>query len=177
MDANKIDVDALFKQYTIKEIQAIEQQIKNEIEKKKEDLRIMVYNRYRDLIEAADGIHIMKQCSNQIEDVLSNMHETCVKLFDDKADDMFLEQDNFKSSEKAKRNNKYALAVIVKILQNSPSKIWFHLDNNEYLKAAKLVDFFSIYFIDLRKILIFLKSKNYNKFFSSNFLVFQLPFY
>jgi hypothetical protein len=42
MDANKIDVDVLFKQYTIKEIQTIEQQIKNEIEKKKEDLRIMV---------------------------------------------------------------------------------------------------------------------------------------
>jgi hypothetical protein len=42
MDTNKLDVDALFKQYTIKEIQSIELQIKNEIEKKKEDLRIMV---------------------------------------------------------------------------------------------------------------------------------------
>ena len=42
MDANKLDVDALFKQYTIREIQAIELQIRNEIEKKKEDLRIMV---------------------------------------------------------------------------------------------------------------------------------------
>jgi hypothetical protein len=27
--------------------------------------------------------------------------------------------------------------VIIKILQNSPSKIWYHLDNDEYLKAAK----------------------------------------
>ena len=42
MDANKLDVDALFKQYTIKEIQTIDVQVKNEIEKKKEDLRIMV---------------------------------------------------------------------------------------------------------------------------------------
>jgi hypothetical protein len=42
MDTSKLDVDALFKQYTIKEIQTIELQIKNEIEKKKEDLRIMV---------------------------------------------------------------------------------------------------------------------------------------
>ncbi len=32
MDTNKLDVDALFKQYTIKEIQSIELQIKNEIE-------------------------------------------------------------------------------------------------------------------------------------------------
>ena len=39
--------------------------------------------------------------------------------------------------EKAKRNNKYVLAVITKILQNTPTKIWYHLDNNEYLKAAK----------------------------------------
>lgn len=39
--------------------------------------------------------------------------------------------------EKAKRSNKYVLAVIIKILQNTPTKIWYHLDNNEFLKAAK----------------------------------------
>ena len=41
MDANKLDVDVLFKQYTVRENQAIELQIHNEMEKK-EDLRIMV---------------------------------------------------------------------------------------------------------------------------------------
>lgn len=40
------------------------------------------------------------------------------------------------TSEYIKKNSKYVLAVIIKVLQNSPSKIWYHLDNNEYLKAA-----------------------------------------
>ncbi|CAF0714065.1 unnamed protein product [Brachionus calyciflorus] len=122
MDASKIDVDALFKQYTIKEIQAIELQIKNEIEKKKEDLRIMVYNRYRDIIEAADGIHVMKKCSKQIESVLSDLQSTSENLFNDKENSIFANQERFPYST---------------ILQNSPSKIWYHLDNDEYLKAAK----------------------------------------
>lgn len=137
MDANKIDVDALFKQYTIKEIQAIELQVKNEIEKKKEDLRIMVYNRYRDIIEAADGIHVMKSCSKQIETGLGDLQLKCDKVFNKKENALFSNQDKIRSAEKSKRNNKYVLAVIIKVLQNSPSKIWYHLDNDEYIKAAK----------------------------------------
>jgi hypothetical protein len=42
MDASKLDVDSLFHQYNVKEIQVVESQIKNEIEKKKEELRAMV---------------------------------------------------------------------------------------------------------------------------------------
>jgi hypothetical protein len=42
MDASKLDVDALFRQFNVKEIQTVETQIKNEIEKKKEELRAMV---------------------------------------------------------------------------------------------------------------------------------------
>ena len=49
----------------------------------------------------------------------------------------FFNHSNLRAAEKSKRNNKYILAVIIKILQNSPSKIWFHLDNHEYIKAAK----------------------------------------
>lgn len=42
MDSSKLDVDALFRQYNVKEIKLVETQIKNEIEKKKEELRSMV---------------------------------------------------------------------------------------------------------------------------------------
>jgi hypothetical protein len=42
MDASKIDVDSLFRQFNVREISTIEMRIKNEIEKKKEELRLMV---------------------------------------------------------------------------------------------------------------------------------------
>lgn len=137
MDTSKLDVDALFKQYSIKEVQALDVQIKNEIEKKKEDLRIMVYNRYRDLIDAADGIHVMKSRSKRIETVLNDLLTVSERIFNDKDNSMFADQERQRAIEKAKRINKYVLAVIIKILQNTPTKIWYHLDNNEFLKAAK----------------------------------------
>jgi hypothetical protein len=102
----------------------------------------------------------MKSCSKQIENVLDNLQNTCSDLAHDKEDIDYLNKEYYillilifpdnilfilfsiqyrkqRSIEKMKRNNKYVLAVVIKILQNSPSKIWYHLDNQEYLKAAK----------------------------------------
>ena len=42
MDTSKVDVEELFRQYNVKEIQVVESKIKNEIERKKEELRAMV---------------------------------------------------------------------------------------------------------------------------------------
>ena len=42
MDANKLDVDGLFRQFSVKELKGIESNIKSEVEKKKEELRAMV---------------------------------------------------------------------------------------------------------------------------------------
>ena len=48
----------------------------------------------------------------------------------------YLKRKYSNNSDLNKKNTKYVLAVIIKVLQNSPSKIWYHLDNNEYLNAA-----------------------------------------
>ncbi len=73
----------------------------------------------------------------KIENVLSELQSTCSNVFSNKENSKFIQQEKQRSSDKNKRSNKYVLAVIIKILQNSPSKIWYHLDNHEYIKAAK----------------------------------------
>lgn len=66
---------------------------------------------------------------------------------------LYFSDRKLKALEKSKRNNKYVLAVITKILQNTPTKIWYHLDNNEYLKAAKYAfKIQNLKFITLKKI-------------------------
>ena len=57
------DPDNLFTGRSIEEIGAIEQKIRGDIERKREELRQMVGERYRDLIEAADTITNMKKHS------------------------------------------------------------------------------------------------------------------
>lgn len=52
----EMDTSAMFETYPIAEIRDIEKKTRQDIERKKEDLRQMVGERYRDLIEAADTI-------------------------------------------------------------------------------------------------------------------------
>ncbi|KAL7032843.1 hypothetical protein ACKWTF_007408 [Chironomus riparius] len=66
-----IDVCSIFEQYTIKEIEALNLKIQHEVDGKKEELRNMVGERYRDLIQAADTITEMKFTSEKIENVIS----------------------------------------------------------------------------------------------------------
>uniref|UniRef100_A0A673IEP4 Conserved oligomeric Golgi complex subunit 1 n=1 Tax=Sinocyclocheilus rhinocerous TaxID=307959 RepID=A0A673IEP4_9TELE len=56
----------LFERYNTDEIRAIERKVRGEIEQKKEELRQMVGERYRDLIDAADTIGEMRQCSESV---------------------------------------------------------------------------------------------------------------
>ena len=52
----EMDTTNMFETYTVGEIREIEKKTRQDIERKKEDLRQMVGERYRDLIEAADTI-------------------------------------------------------------------------------------------------------------------------
>lgn len=55
-----IDVDTLFERHSVQEIEQIEKMLQTEVEKKKEELRTMVGECYRDLLKAADTIAQMK---------------------------------------------------------------------------------------------------------------------
>jgi hypothetical protein len=88
MEIEKLDIDSIFVKYTINEIRDIEEKIKVDMERKKEELRSMVgydiisyfilfiFNiylireRYRDLIEAADAIFEMKTCAKGVCEVV-----------------------------------------------------------------------------------------------------------
>ncbi|KAI1296627.1 Conserved oligomeric Golgi complex subunit 1 [Halotydeus destructor] len=64
------NVDYLFETYSTSEIQDIQRKLRNDIEKRKQDVKELVNERYRDLIEAADSIQQMKQnCLEAIESV------------------------------------------------------------------------------------------------------------
>ena len=55
-----MDLETLFTNNTIDEIEKLSQGLKHDIDQKREELRTMVGERYRDLMEAADTITQMK---------------------------------------------------------------------------------------------------------------------
>lgn len=74
------DPTALFERYNTEQIRRIERKVRGEIEQKKEELRQMVGERYRDLIDAADTIREMRQCSESVVDSVQDMQQYCQTL-------------------------------------------------------------------------------------------------
>lgn len=74
------DPAALFERYNTEEIRGIERKVRGEIEHKKEELRQMVGEGYRDLIDAADTIGEMRQCSESVVQSIQDMHQYCLNL-------------------------------------------------------------------------------------------------
>lgn len=70
----------LFERYDSDEIRQIERKVRREIEQKKEELRQMVGERYRDLIDAADTIGEMRQCSASVVRSVEDVHRYCQRL-------------------------------------------------------------------------------------------------
>lgn len=74
------DPAELFERYGADEIRLVERKVREQIEQKKEELRYMVGERYRDLIEAADTIGEMRGCSEKVVQSIRDMQNYCSKL-------------------------------------------------------------------------------------------------
>ena len=130
------EVDTLFRTHSIEEIKDAERNLRGEIEKKKEDLRVMVGERYRDLINAADTITQMKNLSQEVHVGINTIQKCCRE---------FKKRNSVRrrtTSEDIKLGNEeinfYTLATQMELLVGTPEKIWDALDKQQFLLAAQL---------------------------------------
>jgi len=131
-----MDTNVLFEKYTIEEISAIEKKTRADIEKKKEDLRQMVGERYRDLIEAADTITDMKTNANNVVSSIGRMQQYCQTL---KTMPTLQPRITRKHVDKTHSDqHPYVIAAQIKLLHEIPEKIWTALDSGCFLHATKL---------------------------------------
>lgn len=130
------EVDSLFRTHSIDEIKDAERNLRGEIEKKKEDLRVMVGERYRDLINAADTINQMKCLSEEVHFGVDKI-QTCCREFKKRAITR-----KRTASEDIKLGNEeinfYTLATQMELLVATPEKIWDALDKQLFLLATQL---------------------------------------
>lgn len=124
--------DLLFEQYSIKQIHDIEQSIRADIEKKKEDLRQMVGERYRDLIEAADTIGQMQQTSANVKQYVAKLMEQCQSLQGKPAAPVAARSEHWALS------HHYTVLAQVKLLVDLPSKLWSEAEHECWGRAACL---------------------------------------
>nr|XP_058952613.1 conserved oligomeric Golgi complex subunit 1-like [Pocillopora verrucosa] len=137
----EVDSDALFSNHTVEEIRAVEHKTRGDIEQKKEDLRLMVGERYRDLIDAADTVTDMKTCAGQIMNFVQDIQKQCKdlhvshKCYGVGGSQASSTTDRIPSQSKS---GFYGIASQMKLLVDTPEKVWSALERKQYLKAAQL---------------------------------------
>ncbi|KAG7220126.1 hypothetical protein INR49_001002 [Caranx melampygus] len=124
----------LFERYNTDEIRQIERKVRAEIEQKKEELRQMVGERYRDLIDAADTIGEMRQCSESVVRSIEDMHQYCQQLKQGKAGVSGCSRE----SQRQWQEKFYTMAAQIKLLLEIPERIWSAMEASQYLQATQL---------------------------------------
>uniref|UniRef100_A0A7N8XGJ9 Conserved oligomeric Golgi complex subunit 1 n=1 Tax=Mastacembelus armatus TaxID=205130 RepID=A0A7N8XGJ9_9TELE len=129
---------ALFERYNTEEIRRIERKVRGEIEQKKEELRQMVGERYRDLIDAADTIGEMRQCSESVVQSVQDMHRYCQGLKQGKAIGSSCSLEVNDLSQRQWQEKFYTMASQIKLLIEIPERIWSAMEASQYLQATQL---------------------------------------
>ncbi|XP_072956328.1 conserved oligomeric Golgi complex subunit 1 [Typha angustifolia] len=131
------DAESLFRTKPIPEIRAVEAATRSEIESKKEELRQLVGRSYRDLIDSADSILLIKSSSESISSHLASIESALSSLSstDEKSNTQ-------KLAPNPTRSLVYGVASRVKYLVDTPESIWgcldesmLHESSGRYLRA------------------------------------------
>ncbi|KAK9159388.1 hypothetical protein Syun_005729 [Stephania yunnanensis] len=123
------DAESLFRSNPISEIRNVEGATKKQIEEKKEELRQLVGNRYRDLIDSADSILLMKSSCHSISSNILLIETGIRSLAPSSAETP-------KFIPNPSRLRVYAIACRVKYLVDTPENIWGCLDESMFLEAS-----------------------------------------
>ncbi|KAG8446464.1 hypothetical protein GDO86_014065 [Hymenochirus boettgeri] len=130
------DPGALFEAHSAEEIRLLERNVRAEIEQKKEELRQMVGERYRDLIEAADTIGEMRRSAGLVVGAVRSMEGYCGTLKGKQSTDKAGAASNRSTAQC--QDKFYSTAAQIKLLLEIPEKIWSAMEASQYLHATQL---------------------------------------
>ncbi|XP_054270661.1 conserved oligomeric Golgi complex subunit 1 isoform X2 [Macrosteles quadrilineatus] len=127
-----INPDNLFEKSSISEIEDVQKKLQSEIERKREELRTMVGERYRDLIEAADTISIMKNLSEKVIEDVNKMKTATAELQQRQVSGFKMDYYH----KDLKKSTMAGVAAQIKLLVDIPEYIWETVDSTQFTHAA-----------------------------------------
>ncbi|NXG13859.1 COG1 protein, partial [Grallaria varia] len=122
---------ALFETHTAAELRAVERRLRAGIEQKREELRQMVGERYRDLIEAADTIAEMRRSAERLLGAVRGLQRPSPARPGPAA------APSLPQAPPAQRGF-YGAAAQLKLLLEVPEEVWGAVEGGRYLPAARL---------------------------------------
>ncbi|OJT10057.1 Conserved oligomeric Golgi complex subunit 1 [Trametes pubescens] len=129
---NDIDPDDLFTKYTVSEIRTVQHRLRAEADAKQEELRLMVGERYRDLLQASTSILALAKSSTNVLEALEEMRDTVHSIAPSRAPKRAI------SGEDKHLQALQSLSAHVKLLLDAPEHLWRLMERKSYLNAAWL---------------------------------------
>ncbi|XP_021772258.1 conserved oligomeric Golgi complex subunit 1-like [Chenopodium quinoa] len=123
------EAESLFRAKPVSEIRNVELNTRKQIEDKKEELRQLIGNRYRDLIDSADSILLMKSSCESISSNIQSISDSIFSLSS-------AVSPKFSANPNPNRTKIYGIASRVKYLVDTPENIWGCLDEFMFLEAS-----------------------------------------
>ncbi|KAJ4958644.1 hypothetical protein NE237_025755 [Protea cynaroides] len=154
------DAESLFRTKPISEVRNVEKAAKKDIEEKKEELRQLVGNQYRNLIDSADSIVQMKSSCESIFTNITMIDEGIRSL------SAAAIAGSPKLIPDSSRLRIYGIATRVKYLVDTPENIWGCLDESMFVEAANR-------YLRAREVHELLVSSHSDRDFLSNFTLLQ----
>ncbi|XP_023323388.1 conserved oligomeric Golgi complex subunit 1 isoform X2 [Eurytemora carolleeae] len=131
-----LDPDQLLSVSGVEVVEGVARRLQREVDSKREELRVMVGERYRDLIEAADTIQNMKTSSTSIIDSVSEMQKSTLNL--PKQSLIYTVPRNTESGPTGLNLPYLYVASSIKLLMIVPEKIWAAVETGNLLQGAEL---------------------------------------
>ncbi|RPD55909.1 hypothetical protein L227DRAFT_509454 [Lentinus tigrinus ALCF2SS1-6] len=129
-----VDPDELFTRHTVSEVKTVQQRLRADADAKQEELRLMVGERYRDLLQASTSILGLAKSSKHVLEALDEMRDTVHAISPVRPP---------KRAATGEEADKHlhalqSLSAHMKLLLDAPEHLWRLMEKKAYLKAAWL---------------------------------------
>ncbi|KAF9567030.1 hypothetical protein CPC08DRAFT_65181 [Agrocybe pediades] len=136
-DGLNLSPDELFTKHTVSEVKAVQQRLRADADAKQEELRLMVGERYRDLLQASSSIIAIASSSRRVVEALQ---ECRTEITSQRAHELPAPPKTA-ALEGIDDLHLYTLQVLsahMKLLLDAPEHLWRLIERQKYLQAAWL---------------------------------------
>ncbi|KAG2062297.1 hypothetical protein BDR06DRAFT_868711 [Suillus hirtellus] len=129
-----IDPDELFAKCTIPEVKAKQVQLRSDAEAKQEELRVMVGERYRDLLQASTSIISMSKSARRVEEAFQETKDAIASRQQPSREN----RTSNVGKEDSHLQTLQVLSAHIKLLLDAPEHLWRLIEREKYFHATWL---------------------------------------
>ncbi|KAJ6520000.1 Vps51/Vps67 domain-containing protein [Mycena sanguinolenta] len=133
-DISELDPDELFTKYTVAEVKLAQQRLRADADAKQEELRLMVGERYRDLLQASTSIIDIARSSKRVIEALRETKDAILS----QNEPPMPQRTSVHGGGDAHLHTLQLLSAHLKLLLDAPEYLWRLIERKKYFTAAWL---------------------------------------